>query len=157
MTSSTGRGWENLARAFREAEAPLLGQLIDERSVEALRNLLDFYQQHRREDLVRWIVGWLLGTPDLERRALLFLYMGDSHKRAWDHEVAAEHYRQARALEPIDRFTSYFAHNNLAICLNLRPENVEAARLCRVAIQIDPSRPNAYKNLGISLAGQGDE
>ena len=31
----------------------------------------------------------------------------------------------------------------------------EGEKFCRAAIEINPSRPNGHKNLGIALAGQG--
>jgi Flp pilus assembly protein TadD len=39
--------------------------------------------------------------------------------------------------------------------LNILRRHPEAEANCRAAIAIDPSRHNAYKNLGLALAGQG--
>ena len=49
----------------------------------------------------------------------------------------------------------YFINNNLGFSLNIMERFAEAEPYCRRAMQSDPNRPNAYKNLGLSLAGQG--
>lgn len=49
----------------------------------------------------------------------------------------------------------YFVHNNLGYCLNMCGRFAEAEPFCRTAIGIDPGAHNAYKNLGLALAGQG--
>ena len=72
-----------------------------------------------------------------------------------DLDEAIKHYRAAMALEPAAPFTAYYLHNNLGFCLNLKEQYEDGERLCRLAIRVDPSRPNAYKNLGISLAALG--
>ena len=56
---------------------------------------------------------------------------------------------------PAAPFTAYYLHNNLGYCLNLKGQYEDAERLCRLAIRVDPSRPNAHKNQGISLAALG--
>ena len=53
-----------------------------------------------------------------------------------------------------DTSNAYFLHNNAGYCLNKLGKHKEAEKLCRKALAIDPSRPNAYKNLGLSLEGQ---
>ena len=45
--------------------------------------------------------------------------------------------------------------NNLGYCLNVLEQFEEGERLCRTATTVNPRRANAWKNLGISLAGQG--
>jgi tetratricopeptide (TPR) repeat protein len=49
----------------------------------------------------------------------------------------------------------YFVHNNLGYCLNMCGRFAEAEPWCLTAIGIDPEAHNAYKNLGLALAGQG--
>ena len=58
-------------------------------------------------------------------------------------------------MEPIRNDTWYFIHNNLGYCYNQVGQFDEGERCCRSAIQINPSRPNGHKNLGIALAAQG--
>jgi Flp pilus assembly protein TadD len=47
-------------------------------------------------------------------------------------------------------------HNNIAFCLNQLNRHVEAEKYCRAAIDIDWTRASAFRNLGISLKGQGN-
>lgn len=143
---------------FDEAEQRLADRLTEDGSVEALNDLIWLYRRTGREDRARACLEALLeGQGDLELRALLHVYWGQSYERTGEYDAAIRQYRAAMALEPAAPFASYFLHNNLAYCLNLKGEHEEAARLCRTAIRIDPSRPNGYKNLGISLRGLGDE
>jgi tetratricopeptide (TPR) repeat protein len=65
-------------------------------------------------------------------------------------------YRRALALEPKDESVWYYAHNNLGFCLNQIHRHSEAEPFLRQAIEIDPKRYNAYKNLGVSLEAQGE-
>ena len=50
----------------------------------------------------------------------------------------------------------YFLCNNLGYCLNQFGRHAEATSFCRAAIEINPKRHNAYKNLGVALQGQGE-
>jgi tetratricopeptide (TPR) repeat protein len=59
------------------------------------------------------------------------------------------------ALEPMHTSTWYFINNNLGFCLIALDRFAEAENYCRKAIETDPNRPNAYKNLGAALSGQG--
>ena len=69
--------------------------------------------------------------------------------------AAAGYYRQALGLEPMNTWTWYFVNNNLGFSLNVLERFAEAEDYCRKALETDPNRPNAYKNLGLSLSGQG--
>jgi len=95
-------------------------------------------------------------TDDAEEQASYYFNLGGRAEQEGRYEAAIEHYRKGLTFRPTEKFAAYFLHNNLAYCLNLRGEHVEAERLCRLAIEIDSGRANAFKNLGISLAGQND-
>ena len=58
-------------------------------------------------------------------------------------------------MEPCGQFTWYFIHNNLGYSLNQLGRFVEGEQVCRHAIDISTQPPNAHKNLGLALAGQG--
>lgn len=94
-------------------------------------------------------------TNDPERLAACYLAMGQLMEKMKDYLLAARFYRQAFTLEPTDSQNWYFINNNLGFCLNTLGEFGEAEAYCRAATEIDPDRPNAYKNLGLSLQGQG--
>jgi tetratricopeptide (TPR) repeat protein len=97
----------------------------------------------------------VLQSGDPGAIATYFFKQGCRFEQMRDYRKAADAYRQALAHEPSDRGTWYFIHNNLGFSLNQLQEFQEGERLCRKAIQIDPDRPNAHKNLGLALVGQG--
>ena len=57
---------------------------------------------------------------------------------------------------PKDTKTGYFLFNNAAHCLNALELYSEGESYCRRAIDIDPTRPEAYRNLAVSRRGQGN-
>ncbi|MBI9050781.1 MAG: tetratricopeptide repeat protein [Anaerolineaceae bacterium] len=69
--------------------------------------------------------------------------------------MAIECYQKAFILEPINNQDWFFIHNNLGYSHNVIGRYDEGERYCRIAIRIDPDKHNAYKNLAISLEGQG--
>ncbi len=141
---------------FEEAEQALADRLSAERSVDALNDLLWLYRTTGCEDRTRaCLEGLLEDERDLEIRALFHVYAGQSYERTGDYDEAIQQYRAAMLLEPAAPFTAYYLHNNLGYCLNLKGQYQDAELLCQLAIRIDPSRPNAHKNLGISLAALG--
>jgi tetratricopeptide (TPR) repeat protein len=81
--------------------------------------------------------------------------VGVVYERLEDYEGAQEAYARAMRLEPTDVKLWYFIHNNRAYSLVMLRRFEEAENACREAILIDPLRHNAYKNLGLSLQGQG--
>ncbi|MDB6035521.1 MAG: peptidase and chymotrypsin/Hap [Verrucomicrobiales bacterium] len=141
-----------------ETERLLLKRLKDETAAphDALWELAKFYshtKQHEKAlDCLRRIMASL---PDAERKAACVLAMGQTMEQVADYPAAIRYYREAFALEPTNTRTWYLIHNNLGFSLNTLGQFSEGERLCRIAVQIDPDRPNAYKNLGISLEGQG--
>jgi tetratricopeptide (TPR) repeat protein len=58
-------------------------------------------------------------------------------------------------LEPVNSKTWYFIHNNLGYCLNHCGRHEEAVPYLERAIDLDPLRHNAYKNMGIACEGLG--
>ena len=48
----------------------------------------------------------------------------------------------------------YWINNNIGYCLCMLGRYQEAEKYCRVALDADKSRANAYKNLGLALEGQ---
>jgi tetratricopeptide (TPR) repeat protein len=92
---------------------------------------------------------------DPEKKAAYLLAIGCFMEKVSDYEEAIVYYSQALSLEPANDDTWYFINNNLGYCLNTTKKHGEAEPYCRAAIKIDPRRHNAYKNLGISMEGQG--
>lgn len=130
----------------------------DVRDTSALVDLVNFYRVLGREEEIRerLVAFRAEAGSDLEIRAWCCVLLGQSCERTRDYEQAIEHYREGVGCEPCGTFTAYFLHNNLGYCLNVVGRYDEAEWYCRTAIRIDGSRANGFKNLGISLAGQGD-
>jgi tetratricopeptide (TPR) repeat protein len=83
------------------------------------------------------------------------LAIGQARERIEDHKAALETYSRAVELPQEPDLVWYFLHNNLGYCLNLESRYQEAEAHCRAAIEIDPERHNAHKNLGTALQGMG--
>jgi len=97
----------------------------------------------------------LVLLENAQAKADCLLKMGQVMERAGDFGKALEHYAQAFDFPHEDGDTWYFLNNNRGYCLNMLGRHGEAEGFCRAAIVIEPKRYNAWKNLGISLQGQG--
>jgi tetratricopeptide (TPR) repeat protein len=141
-----------------EMEKMLLKQLEDavKEPRQALWQLAQFYKQTRQTDKalvrLRQLIHML---PDAEERAKCVLSMGQAMEQKADFASAASFYKEALALEPMNPWTWYFINNNLGFSLNTLDRFDDAELYCRKAIETDPNRPNAHRNLGQSLEGQG--
>ena len=143
----------------QEAERLLLERLKSREGdfLNALWDLAYFYSKAgRQEQSQTYLERYIANTDDPEKRAGCYLALGQSMEQMRDFESAIVFYSRAFVLEPANGGTWYLIHNNLGFCLNNFGRYAEAEGYCRSAIKIDPSRHNAYKNLGVSLAGQGD-
>ncbi len=142
-----------------EMERTLLKQLEKQQSdpTDALWQLARFYQQCKdHEKGLACLRQAMAHMPDLETKAHCVLGMGQMMEAVQDYEAAVRYYREALAMEPVQTDTWYFINNNLGFSLNTLGQFAEGERYCRRAIEINPNRPNAFKNLGIALKGQGD-
>jgi tetratricopeptide (TPR) repeat protein len=151
---------EGEALTETEVEQRLRADLAasDGKSIDALWSLAVLYSQTARLDesascshRVIELVG-----DDLEKRGSCFLALGQLEERRGDYEAAAKHYRAALSMEPCSTSTWYFIHNNLGFSLNQLGDPRAAIPFLEEAIQIDPGRPNAYKNLALSFEALGN-
>jgi tetratricopeptide (TPR) repeat protein len=141
-----------------EAEKMLLEKLKQggPDSEEALWELAIFYSRTNRQSKAMDYIRQLMDrTDDPEEKGLYFLKMGQFMEQIQDYSSAITYYRQAFSLEPVNSEVWYYINNNLGYCLNYFGKYQEGERYCQAAIKIDPQKHNAYKNLGISLEGQG--
>ena len=98
----------------------------------------------------------LLYADNAGEKAYCLLCMGILKERVGDYWEALKTYTSAMDLPPEGNDNWYFLYNNLGYCLNLFGKHVEAIPFCRAAIEINPKRYNAFKNLGVALQGQGE-
>jgi tetratricopeptide (TPR) repeat protein len=142
----------------QEMENLLLKKLAESENnpTQTLWQLALFYKQTRQHGKALTRLQELIPLlPEPEERARCILTMGQTMEQTGNYAGAAGYYKQALALEPMHTWTWYFVNNNLGFSLNVMERFAQAELYCRMAIETDPNRPNAYKNLGLSLAGQG--
>jgi tetratricopeptide (TPR) repeat protein len=141
-----------------EVEKMLLRKLEESQAnpTQALWDLAQFYKlakQHEKAlERLRQLMERL---PNPEQKAECVLTMGQAMEQVGDYPAAVRYYKEALALEPTHTFTWYFINNNLGFSLNTLGQFSEGETYCRKALEIDPTRPNAHKNLAIALEGQG--
>ena len=90
-----------------------------------------------------------------EDKAFFRMTAGRVAEQEGEFEVAANEYRDGLEHPTSDEETAYFLHNNLGYSLIQLEKYAEAEEYCRKAINIDSTRYNAHKNLGLALKGQG--
>jgi len=145
--------------SFAEIEELLLRRLAEEKDkpADALWQLARFYSHSKQhEQALARLREWIQLAPDAESKAGCILAMGQTMEQVNDFPAAIRYYKEAEALEPANNRTWYFINNNLGYSLNTLGRFAEGEVYCRRAIGIEPGRPNAFKNLGIALVGQGE-
>lgn len=142
-----------------EEERKLLLELTERKDnyYDGLWKLTRFYSTSGQPVKALTYIQKLLDTTDNpEIKAQCYLSMGQLMENMHDYENALNFYLQAFSLKPNNNDNWYLINNNLGYCLNQLGRHREAGKYCRVAIEINPARHNAYKNLGISCAGLGN-
>ncbi len=94
-------------------------------------------------------------TLDETKKAYFRLTGGQILEQGGEYAAAAAIYRKGLESKTDDTDTRYFLNNNLGYSLIQIGEYEEAEVHCREAIEIDPARHNAYKNLGLVLREKG--
>jgi len=143
---------------YAEAEIVLLGNLNQKRAEyeEAIWKLVQLYGSNGQHDLAKGYIERLMGlSGSSEAQASYWLALGQLAEKDGHFEAAVDYYSQAKALDPKAVETEYFTNNNLGYSLIQLGRHSEAEPCCRMAIETDPKRHNAHKNLGLALQGQG--
>lgn len=141
-----------------EAEVMLLRRLEDRGGAcpDTLWDLARLYSITGRQQIALQYTQKLISRSDnLETIAEGYVAQGQLLEQISNWQAAIACYERALALRPTEPQYWYLAHNNLGYCLNQLGRYAEAEDYCRAAIEINPSRANAFKNLGLSLQGQG--
>ncbi len=144
--------------SIEEAEQLLLDRIRQSEGLpeQTVIELVILYSHTGRQKAAsEWARRLLAATGDQGKQAAHLLRLGQLSEQIDDYETALAFYSQTLELEPRGIGLCYFAHNNLGYCLNRLGRYEEAEPYCRTAIEIVSERHNAYKNLGISLEGQG--
>lgn len=124
-------------------------------SQQALWDLACLYSQTGRHAQAIACIRKLTDlVGDAEERASCVLAMGQLHEQIGDYVSSARFYRLALEVATPSSSSWYWIHNNLGYSLNQLGQHEEAERYLRAAIEIDPERANAFKNLALALLAQ---
>lgn len=159
MTERKNTPAEGEVMTFEEAERGLLEQLAEGKGDfrDSLWQLVRLYSYVKRHDeAMKYVHALIRASRDTEESASLILALGQLMEQRGDYPGAIEYYRGAFCLKPSATQVWYLINNNLGFCLSEIGRYDEAGGYLLAAIQIDPGRPNAYKNLGLSFQGRGD-
>ncbi len=150
----------NLPVTELEDERVLLERLKEPSNREPVQTfweLIHFYRVVEKNDLASTLINQMLAADEsVENRALCYLVLGQIAEVREQYDTAIDFYTRGLTFRTPDKTTKYFLHNNTAYCLNVQEKYRAAENYCRWAIFINPARANAFKNLGISLAGQNN-
>jgi tetratricopeptide (TPR) repeat protein len=137
--------------------------------------LLRLENTANEEEYFRWMlftVGYYRGIHKLEpakellRRFLTITQKPDYHVQCHlalgqiatdeqEMELAIREFGAALQLRPDSKKLEYILHNNIGYCFNMVGRWTDAESHCRTALDVNWTRPSAYRNLGISFRGQG--
>ena len=107
-------------------------------------------------EAIELLEAYIKSNRNAENMAHCHLALGQIATDEKRFAAALEHFNEALALRPEKSKVKYVLHNNIAFCLNQLNRHVEAEKYCRAAIDLDWTRASAFRNLGISLKGQGN-
>lgn len=100
--------------------------------------------------------GFIKAGNDAEQTAHCYLALGQIATDEQRLEDALNCFTLALEHAPKRKKVAYVLHNNIGFCLNSLERYGEGEAYCRKAIEIDWTRASGYRNLGISLQGQGN-
>ena len=118
--------------------------------------VVGFYRGIQKVDAAKALLERFSETSNNnEQRAYCYLTLGQIATDEQRFEAALDHFNKALELNPKQKKIVYVLHNNAAYCLNAVRCYTEAERHSLMAIEINWTRASGYRNLGISLRGQG--
>jgi len=118
--------------------------------------VVGFYRGVNKIDAATELLeGFIKATKDLEQSAHCHLALGQIATDELRLDAALKHFSAALQAGPQKQKVTYVLHNNIAYCLNQLGRFVDGERHCRLAIETDWNRASAYRNLGLSMQGQG--
>ena len=119
--------------------------------------VVGFYRGiNKIESATRLLEGYIQLSKNPEQSAHCHLALGQIATDEQKLDIALKHFSAALELAPKKRKVGYVLHNNIGYCLNNLGRFVEGEKYCRTAIEMDWARASGYRNLGVSLQGQGN-
>jgi tetratricopeptide (TPR) repeat protein len=118
--------------------------------------VVGFYRGVQKVDAAKALLERFIETTNNdEQKAHCYLTLGQIATDEQLFEAALGHFNTALGLNPKQKKIAYVLHNNAAYCLNTLHRYTEGERHCHMAIEIYWTPASGYRNLGISLKGQG--
>jgi tetratricopeptide (TPR) repeat protein len=118
--------------------------------------VVGFYRGVQKIDAAKALLERFIETShNDQQKAHGYLTLGQIATDEQRFEAALGHFNTALGLNPKQKKIAYVLHNNAAYCLNALHCYTEGERHSRMAIDIHWTRASGYRNLGISLKGQG--
>jgi Flp pilus assembly protein TadD len=115
-----------------------------------------YYRGIDRVEAAKGLLRGFLGTTsDPQYHVQCQLALGQIATDEQKMDTAVAHFNAALNLKPASKRIEYILHNNLGYCLNMAGRYQEGERHCRKALDLNWTRPSAYRNLGVSFHGQG--
>jgi tetratricopeptide (TPR) repeat protein len=119
--------------------------------------VVGFYRGINKIDSATHLLeGYIELSKNPEQSAHCHLALGQIATDEKRLDQALSHFTAALELAPKKRKVGYVLHNNIGFCLNSLERFSEGEKYCRTAIEMDWARASGYRNLGVSLQGQGD-
>src|ERR1044071_6461025 len=119
--------------------------------------VVGYYRGAQRTDTAKALLQRFLSeTKSPEYKVHCHLGLGQIATDEKDYEAALHHFNGALTLKPSTKKLEYVLLNNAGYCLNMLGRFAEGERHCRKALEVDWLRPSAYRNLGVSLHGNGN-
>ena len=94
-------------------------------------------------------------SADTQADVTYLFALGQIMEKMHDYENAVSYYQEASKLCNVIFDMSYWINNSLGFSLCMLKRFLEAEKYCRLAIDMNAGRLNAFKNLGLALEGQG--
>jgi len=144
----------------QDTEKMLLQRLESTRNEEEyfrwLLFTVGYYRGVQNPEAAKELLRRFLATSNNpEYRVQCQLGLGQIATDEQQLDIAITHFVAALALQPANTKIQYILHNNLGYCLNMVGRYDEGERHCRTALDLNWTRPSAYRNLGVSFHGQG--
>src|SRR5919108_4922707 len=120
---------------------------------EALWQLILFYHgQAKRNDLATALLQLMVREiDDPENTAVVYYVLGVIAQTEEKWQVALEQYENGLLQLPKQPHILYFLRKGAGYCLNNLERYAEGEKYCRWALEVCADRPDAFKDLGISL------
>lgn len=94
-------------------------------------------------------------SADTQADVTYLFALGQIMEKMHDYENAVSYYQEASKLCNVISDMFYWINNSLGFSLCMLKRFPEAEKYCRLAIDMNAGRLNAFKNIGLALEGQG--